>query len=145
MAAFLLFASACASNPVSISNKTDRDLAASGPTVVDAHTDPSTFELSRQLGPKGAEIIASVQDFDSRIRSVKLSFTHVPLEIPMTHVVGNTWKAELTDKQLQKLAVEGTTMKYEAYVMASDKDGKISASPKAVTIAVKAPELSDNG
>jgi hypothetical protein len=89
--------------------------------------------------------MATVQDFDSKVKSVKLSFTHVPLEIPMTHLNGNIWRAELTDKQLQKLAVEGQTMNYEAYVMASDKDGKMSASPKAVTISVKAPDLSANG
>lgn len=144
-ACIAFLASACASNPVSISTKTDKDISANGPTVVDARANPDTFELNRDLGARTAEVMASVQDFDSKVKSVTLSFIHVPLEIPMSHVVGNVWRTELSDAQLRKLAVEGKTMKYEAYVVAHDGGGKVSASPKEVTITVKAPDLSANG
>ena len=143
IAVLTLLMASCSSGP--FSPKTDRDLAAAGPTVVDARAEPATFELNRDLGLKSAEVMANVQDFNSKVSSVKLSFIHVPLEIPMNHVVGNTWRAELTETQLQKLAVDGTTMRYEAYVVARDQNGKISSSPKAITIAVKAPSLSGNG
>jgi hypothetical protein len=126
----------------SLARTTDKDIAVNGPTVVDARTDPSTFELNRELTIKGAEIVAEVQDFDAGIKSVQLHFARVPLDIPMSHVAGNTWHAMLTDKQLKKLAIDGQTMRYEAYVVASDKNGRTSTSPKSVIVAVKAPSLS---
>jgi hypothetical protein len=137
-----LLAAACSSPPTS---KSEKDLALRGPTVVDARAEPDTFELNRELELRGAEVVANVQDFNSRIKSVKLTFARIPLEIPLKHVAGNTWRAELSDKQLQKLAVDGTTMKYDAYIVATDHEGMMSTSPKPITIAVKAPSLSQKG
>src|SRR5688572_5545221 len=73
---------------------TGEELAASGPTVVDVRVNPETIELNKSLQPTSqAEVLAEVKDFTSPIKNVKLRFTRVPLEIPMQHIGGTTWRA----------------------------------------------------
>ena len=134
----LLAASAC-STP---SATQDNELAASGPTVLEARVEPGTIELNNQMQPvKPAEVLADIKDFTSPVTEVKLQFTHVPLEVPMRNIGGTTWRAEFSPRQLQKLAVSGRTIRYDANVVATDGEGQTATSKSPVQLAIKAPDL----
>jgi hypothetical protein len=137
----LVLAGGCAST--SDQALSGSQLSSTGPTVLTAHTEPGTIELNRDLQPlKPAEIIADVKDFKASVTDVKLQFIHVPLEIAMSNVGGTTWRAELSTRQLQMLAVSGRTMKYEANVIAKNEEGRTAISREPVQVAIKAPDLS---
>ena len=124
------------------SSKTGQDLAANGPTVVDARTNPGTFELNKQLqATSPTEVLAEVKDFMSKITEVKLRFVNALLEVPMTNIGGSTWRAVLTPEQLKQLAVGGQTMNYQAQVIATNEDGITNVSQQALNVSVKAPDL----
>lgn len=116
--------------------------AVQGPTVIYAHTEPSVVELNRDLQPlRPAEVIADVKDFSSPVTQVSLRFLKVPIEIPMHNIGGSTWRAELTPKQLQDLAVSGRTVRYDAIVVTKNEDGDVGRLKRPVQVAVKAPDL----
>ena len=118
-------------------------MASSGPTVVDAKTNPGTFELSSDFKPtQTATIVADVKDFTAKVTDVNLRFLHVPMEIPMQNIGGTTWRAQLSSEQLKTLAVGGQTIKYDVNVVAKDEDGMTAVSKEPINIAVKAPDLS---
>jgi len=118
-----------------------REIAAKGPTVLNERVVPKTVELNRKLQPAQApEIVADVKDFDSRVTNVRLRFLHVPLEVPMTNISSTTWRATLSSKDLQKLAVAGETMTYEAEIVARDEKGQVATS-KPLTVAIKSPDV----
>jgi len=119
--------------------KSGEDIAARGPTVVDVRSNPKTIELTGSSQPQ-AEVLADVKDFNVKVSDVRLRFLHVPLELPMEHVEGSTWRAKLSRNQLERLAVSGQTTKYEANVIARNTKGEITVSEKPVTIAIKAPQ-----
>jgi hypothetical protein len=122
--------------------ESSEQLSASGPSILNARAQPSTIELSTKLQPhEPAEVLADVKDFNSNITDVRLRFLHVPLEIPMKNIGGTTWRAILTQKQLQLLAVAGKTMNYEANVIAKNEAGQTSATHSPVNIAVKTPDV----
>ena len=122
--------------------KGGEDIAATGPTVINVRTNPGTIELDRSFRPmKGAEVLADVKDFTAKVTDVRLRFQHAPLEIPMQHVGGTTWRAQLTPEQLKLLAVSGQTISYDATIIARDENGKVAMSKDPVKVAVKAPEL----
>ncbi len=134
-----------ASNCSSLSGQTEsgKEIASTGPTILNAHSDPSTVELNRDLQPKKTpEILADVKDFRSKVTDVQLKFTHIPLQVRMENIGGTTWRAELTPQQLQMLAVSGKTIKYDASIVAKNARGQVSESPSTVTVAIKAPDLS---
>lgn len=136
----LVFAAGCSTFQ---GEKTGQDIAVSGPTVIDARTNPATFELNNRLQPVNrAEIYADVKDFNSEVSQVKLRFLHVPLEIPMEKVAGTTWRAVLSPEQLKTLAVSGQTMRYQANVIATNENGQVATSPTPLDVAVKAPDPS---
>lgn len=116
-------------------------LASTGPTILNARSEPSPIELNTALQPsQSAEIIADVKDFNSNVSDVRLRFIHVPLEIPMKNIGGSTWRATLTPKQLQLLAVAGKTMNYEANIIAKNEAGQTAITRDPITVAVKAPD-----
>jgi hypothetical protein len=137
----LALASSCAS--LTGKNTTSgENLSAAGPTVMEARANPGTVELNDNLQARQrAEVLADVKDFSSKVRDVKLRFTHVPIELSMDNVAGTTWRAEISPDQLKQLAVSGSTMKYEAQVIATNEKGQVATSREPVTIQVKAPDL----
>ena len=123
-------------------SESSQNLSANGPTILNARLQPSTIELNTKLQPhQPAEVLAEVKDFNSNISDVKLRFIHVPLEIQMKNIGGTTWRAVLTQKQLQLLAVSGKTMNYEANVIAKNEAGQTAVSSDPVMVAVKTPEV----
>src|SRR4051812_22527482 len=114
---FVAVASSCSSMPGQ--SESGREIASTGPTIMNAHAEPSTVELNRNLKPtRTPEILADVKDFRSKVTDVKLKFMHVPIQIPMKNIGGTTWRAELSPRQLQMLAVSGKTIKYDATIIA---------------------------
>ena len=137
---FLAFASGCST--FKGKSTSANDLAANGPTIVGARTNPGTFELNRNLQPAGpTEILAEVKDFTSSISEVRVRFVNVPMEVPMTHIGGSTWRAELTPAQLKMLAVGGQTMEYQVNVIAKNADGQTAVSHEPLQVSVKSPDL----
>ena len=137
-------AASCSSGPLA-SGKSDKDLSLNTPTIIDAKTSPSTFELNRSLqAQSGSEVIADVQDFASPISKVSLNFVRVPLTVPMKHVRGSTWSAQLTPAQLKMLAVNGQTIRYQANIIAQSEDGRTASTQDPITVAIKAPDMSSN-
>ena len=60
----------------------------------------------------------------------------------MKNIGGTTWRGTLSSKELQRLAVSGATINYDANVVAKDEKGKTAVSSKPLTVAIKAPDLS---
>ena len=121
-------------------------IAASGPTVLNAHTEPGTFELNKQLkASETNKVVADVKSFKARVAEVKLNFIEAPLSLPMKNVGGTTWVAVLSADQLKALAVSGRTMKYKARVEAKDETGKSATSKDLVEILIKTPEITKSG
>ena len=87
-------------------------------------------------------MIADIKDFTSKVTDVKLQFTNLPLEIPMENIGGSTWRAQISPRQLEMLAVSGRTTRYEANVIVRNEDGKTGMCKNPVEVAVKAPEVS---
>lgn len=133
---------ACTSGPLAPSTS-GKDIAATGPSVLNARSVPSTIELNQSLVPYGqAKIVADVKDFTSPVTQVTLKFKNVPLSIPMQNIGGTTWEATLTQSQLQNLAVRGKTINYDAEIYAKDQKNQAVLTSSAVTVAIKAPEPS---
>jgi hypothetical protein len=86
-----------------------------------------------------ALVTADIKDFEGNINDVRLRFTHVPIEIPMSKMSGTTWRAEISPDQLRQLAVNGQTMKYDATVIATNDKGETSQSNEPIQITVIAP------
>jgi hypothetical protein len=125
----------------SIGSKSADDLAYSGPTVVESRTDPSTFELNRNLDPKtDTQVVATVKDFNAKVTDVHLHFTRVPINVALKKGEGDQWIGNLSKKDLRELAVPGHTMKYEADVIAKNKNGQVATSKSPLSIYVKTPE-----
>ena len=140
----ILQATACSSMPWH--QESAKNIAPTGPTVLNAHADPGTFELNNQLQPiQNNQVLADVKDFNSKVVEVKLNFTQIPLSVPMKNIGGTTWAAQLSPDQLKSLAVSGKTMKYEGTVVAKDEAGKSATSKGTVAIWVDTPEIKQSG
>lgn len=142
---FLLAAAALTTSSCSTiqGKESGEKIASSGPTVLFARTQPGTIELDRDLVPiQSAQVLADVKDFKSKITDVKLQFQNVPLEVPMENIGGTTWRAVLSPRQLELLAVSGKTIKYDAQVVARNEEGQVGMSEKPVQVAIKAPDIS---
>lgn len=140
----LVSASGCSSAPTRTSStgEVQNSAAAQGPAVAFARTEPGTVELNRDFQPmRPAEVLADVKDFASRIDNVMLQFSGIPLEVPMENVGGTTWRAQLTPRQLEMLAVSGQTIKYKANVVAHDENGKVGKTEQPVDVSVKTPDV----
>ena len=74
-----------------------------------------------------------------------LRFTHVPIEVPMTNVGATTWRATLSARELQLLAVAGRTMTYDANIVAKDEAGQTRCQQEPVQVAIKAPDQVNSG
>jgi hypothetical protein len=123
-------------------NNEEVSRAAHGPAVLSARSEPETVELNREFQPtRPAEVVADVKDLTSTITDVKLQFANIPLEIPMENIGGSTWRAQLTPRQLEMLAVSGRTTQYAANVVAKNQEGKTAMTRNPVQVAVKAPDL----
>ena len=128
------------------SKESGTQIATSGPTVLNAHTEPGTFELNKQLKPsETSKVVADVKSFKEKVSEVRLNFIEVPLSIPMRNVGGTTWVAELSADQLKGLAVSGKTIEYQARVEAKDESGKTATSKDPVKISIKTPEITKSG
>lgn len=135
----LLISSGCSTLTGKESGK---QIAATGPTVINVRAEPSTIEMNHNLQPlTSAEILADVKDFHSKVSSVTLRFTDVPLQVAMENIGGTTWRANLTKSQLQMLAVSGKTITYDANVVAKNASGQSAISRAPVTVAIKTPEI----
>ncbi len=129
----LLAASGCAHGP----------FAHRGPEVLSAHSEPGTVELNRDLVPTHrAAILAEIRDTQSRVTSVVLKIYGSPIEIPMRNTHGTTWRAELSSRRLEQMAVVGKTTRYQVDIIARDQDGGEGRADKIVEIAVKTPGIS---
>ena len=127
-------------------SESGEQIATTGPTVLNAHTEPGTFMLNRQLrADQTNKVVADVKDFTSKVSSVELSFNEIPITVPMKNVGGTTWVAELSPAQLKRLAVSGKTMNYEARVEAKDEAGKIATSKGPVEVSIQTPEVTNSG
>ncbi|HUP58126.1 MAG TPA: hypothetical protein VM598_11780 [Bdellovibrionota bacterium] len=139
-----LFGLALAPACSSLGGKTasDEQLSSQGPTILNARVSPSPIELNTQLQPtQQVEILADVKDFNANINDVRLRFVNVPLEVPMKNVGGTTWRATLSPKQLQMLAVSGKTMEYQANVIAKNEAGEVAVGSDPLMVAVNTPDL----
>ena len=123
-----------------------KNIAQTGPTVLNAHADPGTFELNNQLrATQKNQVLADVKDFNSKVVDVKLNFSQIPLSVPMKNVGGTTWAAQLSPDQLKSLAVSGKTMKYEGTVVAKDEAGNTATSNSPISIWINTPEIAQRG
>jgi len=126
--------------------KTGKDISPSGPTVMNERAVPDSVEFSKTAGtPKSPEILADVKDFNAEVSDVRVRFLHVPLELTMQNIGGTTWRASLTPKQLQDLAVTGETMRYEANVIATNNQGQTAVSTSPITLTIKAADVATTG
>jgi len=126
--------------------KASQEFAATGPSVLDAKTNPGTFDLNSNLEPVSlTQVVANVKDFQNKVTDVRLRFVHVPLEIPMKETSPSTWVATLSANQLKQLGVNGHTMKYEANVIARDNQGQTGISKQPIEISVRAPDMNATG
>lgn len=124
--------------------KQETDLAQDrkGPAVVYVRADPGSVVLDEEFKPaRPFDILADIKDFDARIDKAKLRFVGVPLEIPMEKAGGSTWRARMTPRQLELLAVAGQTVQYQAHVVARDDKGRSGTSQVPVSFSIRAPEL----
>lgn len=114
--------------------------------MLNPRTQPGTIELDRDLLPTtSAEVLADVKDLSSNVNDVRVRFAHVPIEVPMTNVGATTWRATLSARELQLLAVPGRTMTYDANIVAKDEAGQTSVSKNTVQVAIKAPDQVNSG
>jgi hypothetical protein len=138
LTAFL--ATACATAP----QENSQNLAGGreGPAIIESHSEPRTIELNRNFQPMHpSTVVADVKDFTAKIEAVTLRFEAIPMEIPMENLGGTLWRAELTQRQLELLAVTGKTIRYEAHVIARNAEGKVGRTPVPVEVAIKAPSI----
>lgn len=127
-------------------NGKGEQISAAGPTVLFARSEPGTIELDRNLDPEQSpQILADVKDFHAKVTDVRVQFQHIPLEVPMENVGGTTWRATLSPRQLEMLAVYGKTMRYDAQVIATNDQGQVGMSEKPIEVAVKAPKIAQAG
>jgi hypothetical protein len=126
-----------------MTTEASKDLSSTGPSILNVQSSPTTVELNRSLqAEKTPEVVADVKDFRSKITSVVLKFKHVPLQIPMENIGGTTWRAVLSQQQLETMAVSGKTINYDASVIARNAEGQVVESNTPVIIAIKAPDIS---
>src|SRR5690242_7736146 len=77
-----------------------KEIAATGPTIMNERITPKTVELNNNLQPfQTPEITADVKDFSANVSNVSLRFLHVPVEVPMKNIGGTTWRAVLSPKE----------------------------------------------
>jgi hypothetical protein len=139
-----VLAAGCSSSPFRRSTGGE-ELSQTGPTVLNARTEPGTFEVTRTLRPiQTPTILAEVKDMTAEVDSVRIMFNNAPIMIPMERVAGTTWRATLTPEQIKRLAVSGKTMKYDASIVAINSKGRQSQSA-TLDVLVKAPEIDATG
>ncbi len=85
-------------------------------------------------------MLATVKDFNSKVTDVHLRFTRVPITVTMKKGEGDQWIGNLSKKELKELAVSGHTMRYDATIVAKNKNGQVATSKSPLTIYVKAPD-----
>jgi hypothetical protein len=117
------------------------EFEAGEPAIIQAYASPSTVVLNRDLHPsQPAKIVAEVKDFGAVVTDVRMKFRDVPMEIPLDHLMGSTWQAELTPRQLQQLSVAGKTARYEGDIIAHDDKGKEAKSDGTVSLLIRTPD-----
>ncbi|OFZ18615.1 MAG: hypothetical protein A2X94_01605 [Bdellovibrionales bacterium GWB1_55_8] len=122
------------------------ELAASGPTVVDVQVQPETVELNQQNQLNApAAVVAQVQDIRSDVTNVTIRFLNAPVELPMEHVSGTSWRAEIPTETVQRLAINNQTTTYQANIYARNADGEVGVSREPIDIAIKAPNVTGAG
>jgi hypothetical protein len=134
---FTLVLMSCSSGPAPVKQSDPES-----PIILTVRTDPGTIELNRDLQPlRVPKIQADIEDLHSSVTEVTLEFSNVPLTLPMTHVGGGVWEAQLDSRALEMMAVSGQTAKYGAQIVAKNADGKEALGERPVEVAVKAPQL----
>lgn len=117
-----------------------------GPAIIETQLQPRMIELNREFQPMHpSTVLADVKDFTAKIEAVTLRFENIGLEIPMENLGGTLWRAELTQRHLELLAVTGKTIRYEAHVVARNTEGKEGRTPLPVEVAIKAPPIGSVG
>jgi len=113
----------------------------SGPSISGMRSEPRVIELTSDYQPMHpSEVLANVSDPGSRITQVLLRFEGIPMEIPMENLGGYLWRAELTQRQLEVLAVHGQTVRYEARIVATNAEGQETRTDEPVDVQVKTPD-----
>lgn len=116
--------------------------SATGPTVVETRVEPGTVELNQDMKlNEPAMVVAQIQDLKSEVTQVTLRFLNAPVELPMEHVAGTAWRAQIPEQTAQRLAINDQTTKYEANVYARNADGEVGVSREPVEISIKAPKV----
>ena len=122
--------------------------------IVDVKAQPEYTQLDENFGvTRTVKVFADVKSFLSSLEKVTLKLTPSaemddnlkfftgPLEIPMKHLGGTTWKAELSDEVLKALAISGEHLKFDGNVVAVNKKGDIAVSGAPVDVIVESPPL----
>ncbi|OFY99724.1 MAG: hypothetical protein A2Z97_05020 [Bdellovibrionales bacterium GWB1_52_6] len=129
-----------------VQGNSGKDISPSGPTVINQRAVPDSIEIGKDMAtPKAPEFLADIKDFNAQVSDVRVRFLHVPLEVPMQNIGGTTWRASLTPRQVQDLAVSGESMRYEANIIATNTDGQTAVSTSPVSITIKAAEVASSG
>ncbi len=69
----------------------------------------------------------------------RLKFFERPVSVDMKHLEGSTWRAELSDNELKKLAINGESLKYEGHIIAQNDQGQTTVSSETITFTIQAP------
>jgi hypothetical protein len=152
----LIGAAAC-STP-SGSTQQDQKVAEAGapPVVVNPRAEPKMVNLSEGLStPKPVEVFADVKTFDAGLDKVSLRLTFSPeteqrmkffkkpIEMRMENVGGTTWRARLTNRELEMLAINGESITYQGQILAQNDRGQITMSGEPIEITIHAPAVVD--
>lgn|GEM_PF-1616303 len=140
-----LLVAGCSSTPSSNSEK-----MAYAPSVINPRSSLPVVAVGSDLKPaQTPEILADVKDFGSDITDVKLRlslssdtpenmrYLRGPIDVPMEHVQGTTWRAKLSDEQIKQLAINGQSMHYEGKVIAKNDKGLVAFSQTPVDLTVQ--------
>ncbi|MEN9723652.1 MAG: hypothetical protein RJB38_1638 [Pseudomonadota bacterium] len=134
----------CSSSPFH-SSTDSQELSPSGLTILNPRTEPGTFETTRDLKPIDPPVVlAEVKDITGNLTEVHLQIENSSVRVPMTRVAGTTWRGKLTDRQLQTLAINGKTLKYQGTIHARNDRFRKTASAR-IEIRVKAPQVEVTG
>jgi hypothetical protein len=126
----------------SLGAKSPENFAYTGPTVLETRADPTTFQLNDDLNPKTTDqVVTTVKDYGSKVTDVRLRFKRVPITVVLKRGEGDQWVGNFSKTDLQRLAVAGETMKYDATIIAKNEKGEVATSRSPLSIYVETPQV----
>jgi hypothetical protein len=140
----------------SVIQKTAQTDKPAPPIVINPRATPEVVTLSEDLQvSRPLEVYADVKNLGSDVDDVKLrvyfapdtdarlKFFNKPVEVSMEHMVGSTWKAELSADELKRLAINGESLRYVGQVIAENDEGQTTVSSVPIQFTVQAPIATD--